>query len=251
MSSSQYRAVARNALKGNWGMSVLVTFIAGLLGATVSIGHNLYTSSITGAGSTGGQNAQAIQTAKNPPSWFMVGLLALLSIIAMIAIIYSLVVLVIGGAIKLGLCNYNINLVNRAPQNGLSTLFGRLNTFGKAFLLQLITGVLVFLWSLLLIIPGIIAMYRYAMAPFIMAQNPGVGIIEAIQQSKQMMKGHKWQLFVLQLSFIGWAILCVFTMGIGLLWLAPYIGASNAAFYLHVSGQQPVEQPQPIAQPTE
>ncbi len=62
--------------------------------------------------------------------------------------------------------------------------------------------------------------------------------MEAIERSKVMMVGHKWRLFCLELSFIGWAILCLFTLGIGLLWYVPYYNAAIAAFYLEVSGQE-------------
>lgn len=243
MISYEYRAVARGALKGNWGMAVLVTFVAGLLGASTGIAHNLYSSAATNAGGTQSDNVASythMQVSGNPAIRNMV--FAIMAVVGIVAGIYAIVVFILGGAIKLGLCNYNMLLVQHVPQQGFTTLFSKLSLFGKALLLQLVTGFFVFLWSLLFIIPGIVAMFRYAMAPYIMAQNPDIGVMEAIRQSKEMMRGHKWQLFVLQLSFIGWAFLCLFTLGLGYLWLNPYIGAANAAFYLQLTGQLPLAQ---------
>lgn len=89
----------------------------------------------------------------------------------------------------------------------------------------------VILWSLLLIVPGIIKVFEYAMAPFILAENPEIGALEAIHRSSAMMKGHRFDLFYLILSFIGWYFLCILTLGIGFLWLIPYAETSVAAFY--------------------
>ena len=83
----------------------------------------------------------------------------------------------------------------------------------------------------MLIIPGIIAAYAYSMAFFIMADNPSVGALEAIRRSKAIMRGRKAKLFCLDLRFLGWGILCLLTLGIGFLWLVPYIQASHAHFY--------------------
>lgn len=99
----------------------------------------------------------------------------------------------------------------------------------------------VFLWSLLFIIPGIIKAYSYAMTPFILVEHPEISVSEAIQQSRMMMKGHKFDLFYLQLTFIGWAILCLFTLGIGYFWLAPYIQTAYAAFYYDIKNEGVLE----------
>ena len=92
-----------------------------------------------------------------------------------------------------------------------------------------------FLWMLLFIIPGIVAAYRYAMTSFILAENPELTAGEAINCSKELMDGNKWRLFCLNFSFIGWIILCGFTLGIGYLWLTPYEQAANAAFYRDIT----------------
>lgn len=93
------------------------------------------------------------------------------------------------------------------------------------------------LWSLLLIVPGFIKSLSYAMTPFIMKDDPAISNNQAIEKSMAMMEGHKMQLFLLYLSFIGWAILTLLTFGIGLLWLYPYMNVSLAAFYENVKAE--------------
>ena len=118
-------------------------------------------------------------------------------------------------------------------------MFSKFSNLGKCLLLNLAMWLLILAWSLLLIIPGIIAAYRYAMAPYIMAQNPDIGVMDAIGQSKELMRGHKGRLFWLDLTFVGWAVLSVLTFGIGFLWLNPYMEAALAAFYLERTDQLP------------
>lgn len=113
----------------------------------------------------------------------------------------------------------------------IDDIFKGFNNIGKAIGLVIVMGLFVFLWSLLLIIPGIIAAIRYSQALYILAENPDIPIMEAISRSKEMMFGVKGKYFLLQLSFIGWAFLCLFTAGIGYLWLYPYIFTSNTIFY--------------------
>ena len=89
----------------------------------------------------------------------------------------------------------------------------------------------IFLWSLLFIIPGIIKAYEYSMVPYILAENPYISTDRAFELSKLMTRGEKWKMFVLDLSFIGWAILGLLCCGIGGIFLAPYIEATYAELY--------------------
>ena len=95
------------------------------------------------------------------------------------------------------------------------------------------------MWSLLLLIPGIIASYSYAMTPYILANHPELTAREAIARSKELMSGNRWRLFCLEFSFIGWALLSSLTMGIGSLFLTPYTQAAKAAFYRDLLDPQP------------
>jgi len=112
----------------------------------------------------------------------------------------------------------------------------------RLWVTMLLVFLYTFLWTLLLIIPGIIKGLAYALTPFILNDNPEIENNAAIELSMKMMDGHKWDLFCLQLSFIGWTILCYFTLGIGFLWLVPYMDTSHAAFYedvkLEYAGKQ-------------
>ena len=97
-----------------------------------------------------------------------------------------------------------------------------------------LVGLFTFLWALLFIIPGIIKSYAYAMTPYILVDNPELSPNEARLKSIEIMRGHKWKYFGLQLSFIGWFLLCILSLGIGFIWLIPYVRTSYAAFYLNL-----------------
>ena len=103
--------------------------------------------------------------------------------------------------------------------------------FKEGFLQALLCSIYLVLWTLLFIIPGIVKSLSYAMTPFILLENPYMSAKEAITASRKLMDGHKGELFILGLSFIGWEFLCVLTCGIGYLFLNPYMNAAHAAFY--------------------
>ena len=110
----------------------------------------------------------------------------------------------------------------------------------RVLITMVLTMLYTWLWSLLLIIPGIIKSYSYAMTPFILEDDDEeVSGNEAIEKSMRMMDGHKWELFCLDFSFIGWILLAILTLGIGCLWLYPYIYTARAAFYEELKANQP------------
>ncbi len=240
MISSQLRGVARQSLKGRWGTAIAVTLIASLLGGSSFGSISNYSSSASSAGSNGAANENVKNLIANlDPTGqaILTAITGVLVVMGIITLLYLLMVLIVGGAVNLGLKQFNITLVRKDAPANFGLLFSRFNIFGKALLLQVVTFVFIFLWTLLLVIPGIIATYRYAMAPYLMAQNPKMGVMEALNVSKQMMKGQKWNLFCLHFSFIGWMLLGVLSCGIGMLWVNPYMGAAEAAFYLNLSSQ--------------
>ena len=98
-------------------------------------------------------------------------------------------------------------------------------------------GFLNFLWFLLLIIPGIVKSYAYSMVPFILADNPNIGYRRAVDLSNQMTRGHKFRIFVLDLSFLGWIFLGLFAFFVGVLFVLPYINATKAELYLTLRQQ--------------
>lgn len=103
--------------------------------------------------------------------------------------------------------------------------------FSRVLTTTLLYYVYVFLWSLLLLIPGCIKAYSYAMTPYILKDNPEMKNNAAIEESMRMMDGHKLELFLLDLSFIGWALLSILTCCIGFLWLTPYMNMARVNFY--------------------
>ena len=120
---------------------------------------------------------------------------------------------------------------NRAVGNLFRDSFGR---WGRKVWGMFLMNFFISLWSLLLIIPGFIKLYAYALTPYILIDNPEISANQAINLSQKMMKGHKFDLFFLHFSFIGWFFLSIFTFGIGLLWLLPYMMTAQAAFYQDV-----------------
>ena len=155
--------------------------------------------------------------------------------IAAIVVIVVLA-LVIGGAISLGVRTFHINLFHRRDAR-FSDLFSHFGRLWRGIRMQIVVSFFILLWSLLLIIPGIIATYRYSMVPFLMAEFPDLGVRDAMRESKRLMDGNKWKLFCLQFSYIGWAALSLLSMGIGNLWLVPYQYAGETAFYMYVTGR--------------
>lgn len=107
------------------------------------------------------------------------------------------------------------------------------SAFKVVFLVELFTT----LWSLLFIIPGIVKSFSYSMSMYILAENKGMSAREAITRSKEMMNGHKLDLFVLYLSFFGWWLLCGITFGIAYIWVGPYMNAAVANFYNSIKGE--------------
>ena len=98
--------------------------------------------------------------------------------------------------------------------------------------------VFIFLWSLLLVIPGLIKSYSYAMSNFILADNPTMSANDAITASRKMMDGNKWRLFCLDFSFIGWYLLCGLTFGLLTFFVEPYHQAARAEFYESIRGEK-------------
>lgn len=119
----------------------------------------------------------------------------------------------------------------------VSRMFDGYRDFVRIFTTILLTQIYILLWTLLLIIPGIIKSLSYAMTPFVLRDNPEMKNNAAIELSMKMMDGHKGELFWLYLTFIGWGILCILTLGIGYFWLAPYMQASMAQFYEEVKAE--------------
>lgn len=131
--------------------------------------------------------------------------------------------------LDIGFKIYCMNIC-RFSKAGFGNLLDGFAIFFKVLWLNILMFIFVYLWSLLLIVPGIIAAYRYRMALYIMIDNPELSALECIRASKQMMKGRKGELFVLDLSFLGWALLTLFPFVT--IWVTPYTSVTYVNYYL-------------------
>ena len=230
-----FRAIARDILSGRWMPVVGTTFLASLLGASVLFYEGNPVMSYLFSNSNGDTTYQ-IENAPWFNSDYMVPLLIFFASIASVLAIVGLVQFIIGPFISLGLIQYNLDMLDRKDPD-LGVVFSRSSMLGKALWLKIRGSIFIILWALLFVIPGIIKSYSYSMAGYILEENPEVSAKEAMTVSMDMMRGNKFRLFCLQFSFIGWGILCGLTLGIGFLWLSPYMNAAYTAFYNEVSQQ--------------
>lgn len=150
------------------------------------------------------------------------------SIVGLIALLYGIFV---ANPIKVGKARYYV--LNHDENPPLGELFSAfksnyLNTVGT----MLVMDIKLFLWSLLLIVPGIIKAYEYSMIPYLLAEDSSIEMKDAFAKSKQMTTGQKWNLFVLDLSFLGWWILGTLLCGIGNLFVEPYYEATSVEVYV-------------------
>ena len=247
--ASDFRAMAREALRGKWKNAILVGLLASLLGVST------YDGSINVDFKK--EYTQGLSAFFEGELWhdFMVFFI----LAFFIGGVYAIARLIICGPVTLGYARYHLNLVDHEEAK-IEDLFSQFHRLKDGICLVLLRWLYTFLWTLLLVIPGIIATYRYSMAFYIMAEHPGMTAGEAITASKEMMKGNKFRLFCLFFSFIGWEILIalgvmvlssLFLFGrtgvlsmilavllgwLGSLALRPYIETAAAAFYREVSG---------------
>ncbi len=230
--AENFRSEAREALKGKWGKAVGVGFVASFFGAS-TIG--LAGSSSGSASNFEISDLESVQELFSMDAWVVI--CAVIGAFSALAVVMSLVRLIVGSTVTLGYCRFHLNLAE-GKEASLGDLFSRFGRIGQAIALYLLTAIYTALWSLLFVIPGIIKSYSYAMAPFILEENPGMAANDAITKSRELMHGNKWRLFCLQFSFLGWCFLCLFTCGIGMLWVNPYREASYASFYREIKREK-------------
>lgn len=148
--------------------------------------------------------------------------------------------LIFSGALSVGMSLAFIGLFRKRKIEFTDLFSAFSNNFLNALVMGLLSYLFIFLWSLLFIIPGIIAAYSYSMAPYILADNPGMDGQKALEVSKKLMDGKKSDLFLLHLSFIGWILLSALTFGVlYIVYVAPYMQAATTAFYESVKHEVP------------
>lgn len=193
-----YKDRAIESLSGNWGKGAITLLVANLV-IYIPIGIiNVITSSDDGVGQL----------------WY----------IPMLPLIWGMTVFFLG--------------IARGEEMTVGRVFDGFKDFGRIFTTMFLYFLYIILWGMLLVIPGVIKGYSYAMTPYILKDNPEMKNNEAIEKSMEMMNGHKMDLFLLDLSLIGWAILCLFTLGIGFLFLSSYQDTAHAHFYEDLKKEQ-------------
>ena len=152
---------------------------------------------------------------------------------------FGIITLLITGPLSVGVISVFVNLARGSGSINIEDMFsGFKNGFGRNFLVALMSGIFVFLWSLLFVIPGIIKTYSYSMAYYIANDHPEYDWNTCIKESKRLTNGHKMDLFILDLSFIGWYFVGALCLGIGALWVAPYHSAARVGYYEAIVASQ-------------
>lgn len=152
--------------------------------------------------------------------------------------------IIITPAFALSIARVYLNLLIDVTPD-VKDAFSGFDDFWAAFKVNFLVGLFTYLWSLLFIIPGIVKAYSYSMALYILAENKGKAALECINESKEMTNGHKMDLFVLSLSFIGWFLLVGITFGIAYIWVGPYMQATFANAYVTLKPIKPAETIEP------
>ena len=169
-------------------------------------------------------------------NWMMAALATLVYLliaggVSSIPVAGSVLAIIITYPLAYGFAILFFDLFREGKPIDIGKLFDGFKDFGRVWGTLILVAIYTILWTCLLIIPGIVKSYSYALTPFILKDEPELKYNAAIEKSMRMMDGYKMKLFLLDLSFIGWMILSVLTLGIGLLFLQPYMNTARAAFY--------------------
>ena len=229
--TSEIKERGKAAFKLNYWKCVLVSILMGMLTAgTTTVSYN--------SGKDNSQeleqSVQEMQSAYNgltPGQQFalLAGISGAVTIVIAISVLLKIFVF---NPLKVGCFTFFRDNVTEPPADFGSIGLG-FRDYGHTFITLFLTDLFLTLWTLLFIIPGLIKSYSYRMVPYILAEHPEMSPTEIITRSRQMMDGQKWHVFCYDLSFIGWIILSIFTLGIlGIFWVNPYKDNSDAALYL-------------------
>jgi len=211
--NQEYKNAALDRLRGNWAPAVLATLVYVLISFLI---------------------AGTMQVPALSPDWSdSVGMLFGFAGGGMLLQLLVILPLVVGltNALRLMYERRDYNVTGNMKDIALSN-------YGHKVWGMFLYSLKITLWSFLFLIPGIVMTFAYAMTPYILEEHPEISAWDASARSRAMMRGHKFDLFYLYLSFIGWMVLAVLTAGIGFLWLSPYIDAAKAAFYNDLKVEQ-------------
>ncbi len=199
---SELKQNAKEQLRGRWPLAIFVTFCANLLTGVISVVSERISI-----------NINEITFSRN---------------------LLGIVIIIIAGPITVGFSKFLLKFTRREKDPSINDIFSGFEIFPKALGLYLLTMVFIIIGTSLFIVPGIIIGLMLSQSYFILAEDNSKSITECMKESARIMNGYKWDFFVLELSFIGWAILSVISCGIGFLWLSPYYSLTTANFYLTI-----------------
>lgn len=244
MVSSDFRKNARESLKGRWEIAIIAFIIASILGAAsgIRVSFNFDLNESSGEASTEQSEqtwGELVEYIRGIEPGVLISIITTAISAFIIGACATVIIFIISSAAKVGYAKFNLDLVDR-KEVSYSPILQYFSFWRVSAVAELLKTLYIALWSLLFIVPGIIAHYRYSMVSYILAEFPEITASEALETSKKMMKGNKSRLFCLDLSFIGWAVLNTFTLGIGSVVLMPYMNAARADFYREISGTRPV-----------
>ena len=224
---SEVKAKGREAFKANYWKSVLVTFI---LSMVTGVAY-----SASSAGNTSGTETSTLDLTTSE----QLAVLGILGGVIGIGLIIGLLIRIfIKNPLEVGCYNFfKKNVLN--PPADLGAVKEGFSDFGHIFCTLFLRDLFNLLWTCLFIIPGIVKAYSYRMVPYIIKDNPELSATEVITRSREMMNGNKWKAFLLDLSFIGWILLSIITLGIAaFFWVGPYVYSTEAALYLELKDKQ-------------
>mgnify|MGYP003305130217 CR=1 FL=1 len=172
-------------------------------------------------------------------TWIILGVVSFLYSAAIGALASTVVgVILLGGPLTYGLYRLLISTVNYKKVDLNDVASGVTEAFANSIVLYFLQTLFTMLWSLLFVIPGIVKSYSYAMAMYIQQDDPSKEGRECIEESRLMMDGHKWQLFCLDCSFIGWYLLGALCLGVGIFFVLPYHQLARTNFYLALKAEK-------------
>ncbi len=231
--AADYKSRAKESLKGKYWPAVGITALS-----TLIIGGGSGLSFNFGSSGEFFSKSEGASVKVSPISDEFIPLVA--GVIATIAVFLFAVLAVqfiLAGVTQMGLARYNIKLC-MGEDAKIGDLFAYYKTrLGTGILATFLTNLFICLWSMLLFFPGIIAAYRYTLVPYLLAEDETLGASEAIKRSKELMKGNKWKLFCLDMSFIGWVLLGTLACGVGTYFVLPYSNNARAQFYCELVGK--------------
>lgn len=237
--AKDFRRAGKEAVKPKLGIamlaSIIVSFLGGSGASSPSFNFNFELPSSSGEEISSMHFAFDEFINEIMTEQFAIILFALLGLILLIVPIFAFFLGGVSQSVAVGHARFNLGLIDKTEVK-FEQLFFFFPKYFKACFVSLLCGLIVFVGSLLFIVPGIIAGYSLSMVPYILAENPELKPLEAMKKSHEIMQGNRWRLFCLGFSYIGWDIVAALTFGIYNLWLNPYKAAARADFYREVSG---------------